>query len=46
MLIARLTELSQNVADRIDKIEELEALLNDKDRIIEIMNRRIKERQN
>jgi len=43
-LIARLNELSQAVAQRIDDIEEIEMLLRDKDKIIEIMNRRIKEK--
>jgi len=32
------------VAQKIDEIEELELLLKDKDKIIEIMNKRIKEK--
>jgi hypothetical protein len=37
--------LSFSVAQKIDEIEELELLLKDKDKIIEIMNRRIKDKQ-
>jgi len=33
------------VAARIEDIEELEALLKDKDKIIEIMNKKIKDKQ-
>jgi hypothetical protein len=32
------------VAQKIDEIEELELLLKDKDKIIEIMNKRIKDK--
>jgi len=39
-----LNELSQAVAQKIDDIEEIEMLLRDKDKIIEIMNRRIREK--
>ena len=46
LLIERLNELSQAVAQKIDEIEEMELLIQDKDKIIEIMNRRIRERQN
>ena len=46
LLIERLNELSQAVAQKIDEIEEMELLIGDKDRIIEIMNRRIREKQN
>ena len=45
-LIDRLNELSRLVADRIEKIEKLELLLKDKDKIISIMHQRIKEKQN
>ena len=43
-LIERLNELSQAVAQKIDDIEELELLLRDKDKIIEIMERRIRDK--
>jgi hypothetical protein len=43
-LIAKLNELSQAVAQKIDDIEEIELLLRDKDKIIEIMERRIREK--
>jgi len=43
-LIDRLNDLSQSVAARIDEIEAMELLLKDKDKIIEIMHRRIKEK--
>jgi hypothetical protein len=45
-LIERLNELSQAVAQKIDEIEEMELLIQDKDKIIEIMNKRIREKQN
>ena len=45
LLIERLNELSQAVALKIDEIEEMELLIQDKDKIIEIMNKRIKEKQ-
>lgn len=45
MLIDRLNELSEAVAKKIDEIEEMEALLQNKDKIIDIMNRRIKDKQ-
>lgn len=45
LLIDRLNELSQAVAQKIDEIEELELLIKDKDKIIELMNRRIKDKQ-
>jgi hypothetical protein len=32
------------VAQKIDEIEELELLLKDKDKVIEIMNKRIKDK--
>ena len=44
LLIERLNELSQAVAQKIDEIEEMELLIQDKDKIIEIMNRRIREK--
>lgn len=44
-LIDRLNDLSQNVAYKIDQIEQLEQLLRDKDKIIEIMNRKIREKK-
>lgn len=44
-LIERLNDLSQNVAQRIQLIEELELVLKDQDTIISIMNRKIKEKQ-
>jgi hypothetical protein len=34
------------VAQKIDEIEEMELLIQDKDKIIEIMNKRIREKQN
>lgn len=46
LLIERLNELSQAVAQKIDEIEEMELLIQDKDKVIEIMNRRIREKQN
>jgi hypothetical protein len=36
--------LSEAVAQKIDEIEELELLIKDKDKIIELMNRRIKDK--
>lgn len=45
ILLERLNDLSQSVAQKIDDIEEMEALLKDKDKIIEIMNRKIREKQ-
>ena len=44
ILLERLNDLSQSVALKIDEIEEMEALLKDKDKIIEIMNRKIREK--
>ena len=44
ILLERLNDLSQSVAKKIDEIEEMEALLKDKDKIIEIMNRRIRDK--
>jgi hypothetical protein len=43
-LIEHLNDLSFSVAQKIDEIEELELLLKDKDKIIEIMNKRIKDK--
>jgi chromosome segregation ATPase len=43
-LIMRLNGLSQAVAQKIDDIEEIEMLLRDKDKIIEIMNKRIRDK--
>lgn len=45
MLIARLNDLSQQVTAKIDAIEEIELDLRDKDRIIEIMNKKIRDKQ-
>jgi flagellar biosynthesis/type III secretory pathway chaperone len=44
ILLERLNDLSQSVATKIDEIEEMEALLKDKDKIIEIMNKRIRDK--
>jgi cell division protein FtsB len=44
MLIARLNDLSQQVTAKIDAIEEIELDLRDKDRIIEIMNKKIRDK--
>lgn len=44
ILLERLNDLSQSVAQKIDEIEEMEALLKDKDKIIEIMNKRIRDK--
>lgn len=44
MLIARLNDLSQQVTSKIDAIEEIELDLRDKDRIIEIMNKKIRDK--
>lgn len=44
LLIERLNDLSQNVAQKIDDIEEMELLIQDKDKIIEIMNKKIREK--
>lgn len=44
LLIERLNDLSIAVAARIDRIEELEALIREKDRIIDMMNRKSKEK--
>lgn len=44
ILLERLNDLSQSVAKKIDEIEEMEALLKDKDKIIEIMNMKIREK--
>jgi hypothetical protein len=41
----RLNQLSRLVDERIRKIEELELLIKDKDKIIQIMNQRIRERK-
>lgn len=43
-LIMRLNGLSQAVAQKIDDIEEIEMLLRDKDKIIEIMNKKIRDK--
>lgn len=40
-----MNDLSQSVAKKIDEIEEMEALLKDKDKIIEIMNMKIRDKQ-
>lgn len=40
----RLNGLSQAVAQKIDDIEEIEMLLRDKDKIIEIMNKKIRDK--
>ena len=45
LLVDRLNDLSQRVAQRIDEIERLEQLVGDKDKIIEIMNQKIKDKQ-
>lgn len=45
LLIERLNDLSQNVAQKIDDIEEMELLIQDKDKIIEIMNKKIRDKQ-
>lgn len=45
ILLERLNDLSQSVAKKIDEIEEMEALLKDKDKIIEIMNMKIRDKQ-
>jgi len=45
-LIDKLNDLSQSVAQKIDQIEELEALLKDKEKIIDIMNKRIIDKKN
>jgi len=42
--LERLNDLSQSVAQKIDEIEEMEALLKDKDKIIEIMNKKIRDK--
>ena len=44
-MLERLNDLSQSVAKKIDEIEEMEALLKDKDKIIEIMNMKIRDKQ-
>jgi len=44
ILLERLNDLSQSVAQKIDEIEEMEALLKDKDKIIEIMNKKIRDK--
>jgi hypothetical protein len=44
-LLERLNDLSQSVAKKIDEIEEMEALLKDKDKIIEIMNMKVRDKQ-
>lgn len=44
LLIERLNELTHAVQTRIENIEDIEMLLKDKDKIIEIMNRRIREK--
>ena len=44
ILLERLNDLSQSVAKKIDEIEEMEALLKDKDKIIEIMNMKIRDK--
>lgn len=43
-LIERLSDLSNAVNRKIDEIEEMELLLKDKDRIIEIMNKKIRDK--
>ena len=45
LLIERLNDLSQNVAQKIDDIEEMELLIQDKDKIIGIMNKKIRDKQ-
>ena len=45
ILLERLNDLSQSVAKKIDEIEEMEALLKDKDKIIEIMNMKVRDKQ-
>lgn len=44
-MLERLNDLSQSVAKKIDEIEEMEALLKDKDKIIEIMNMKVRDKQ-
>lgn len=44
-MIERLNDLSQNVALKIDQIEDMETLLRNKDKIIEIMNKKIRDKQ-
>ena len=44
MLIARLNDLSQQVTAKIDAIELIELDLRDKDKIIEIMNKKIRDK--
>jgi uncharacterized protein YoxC len=44
LLIARLNDLSQQVTAKIDAIEEIELDLRDMDRIIEIMNKKIRDK--
>lgn len=43
-LIERLNELSAAVQTKIEQIEMVEGTLQDKDKIIEIMNRRIRDK--
>ena len=45
LLIERLNDLSQSVAIKIDQIEDMETLLRNKDKIIEIMNKKIRDKQ-
>jgi len=45
VLIERLNDLSQSVAQKIDEIEEMELLIKDKDKIIDIMNKKIRDKQ-
>jgi len=44
-LIDRLNDLSQDVADRIDDIEQMEMELKNKDKIIDIMNKLLVDKQ-
>ena len=44
LLIERLNDLSQSVAIKIDQIEDMETLLRNKDKIIEIMNKKIRDK--
>ena len=45
VLIERLNDLSQSVAQKIDEIEEMELLIKDKDKIIDLMNKKIRDKQ-
>ena len=45
LLIERLNDLSISVTQKMQQIEQMEMLLADKDKIIEIMTKRIKEKQ-